>query len=333
MGFYFFYFDDENKAYECNSVKSYLNCLEELQKNFCYDKSFIKNNNKYLSIDLQLYKNALSENNYYKSNEKVDVKYFYRGHFSINYKLLPSVFRDHHYARENFYYHQIKVECPSYFIGKKKLDQLVTMQHYDCPTRLLDITSNPLVALYFACKNFACSNCTKENNGVVYVFVSDSKGILYSDSDKALMLSSLAKFSLEQKKQIYEECMKNLMPYKEIKHPSISNIMKKFQHEVRTENPSFKLELNPLDLLSCFFVQPEKSNQRILKQDGAFIISGLSSNTEDSEHKLESMVYKKIIIKDKDKILEELDKLGINESTLFPEIDKVANYLKNKSIS
>ena len=41
---------------------------------------------------------------------------------------------------------------------------------------------------------------------------------------------------------------------------------------------------------------------------------------------------KRILIKNsaKDDILEELDKLGINKSTLFPEIDKVAEYIKEK---
>ena len=37
----------------------------------------------------------------------------------------------------------------------------------------------------------------------------------------------------------------------------------------------FERELNPIDLLAPQFVQPEKNNPRILKQDGAFIISGL----------------------------------------------------------
>ena len=37
-----------------------------------------------------------------------------------------------------------------------------------------------------------------------------------------------------------------------------------------------------------------------------------------------------LVIKEKEKILQELDTLSINRATLFPEIDDVAEYLKGK---
>ena len=46
-----------------------------------------------------------------------------------------------------------------------RFDVLAKLQHYGFPTRLLDATSNPLVALYFAC----AGKNESEKDGAVYV--------------------------------------------------------------------------------------------------------------------------------------------------------------------
>ena len=71
----------------------------------------------------------------------------------------------------------------------KNINKLTYMQHYGCPTRLTDITSNPLVALYFA------SLGNDDKDGIVYVFGVPEGDIHYEQSDRVQMLSKLAEFT------------------------------------------------------------------------------------------------------------------------------------------
>lgn len=90
--------------------------------------------------------------------------------------------------------------------------------------------------------------------------------------------------------------------------------------------------MNKDDILSSYIVYALKNNSRIVKQDGAFILCGLSAGQGSLEEFRYREHGKKIIVflEKKKRILEQLENFSINRASLFPEIECVAEYLKAK---
>lgn len=111
---------------------------------------------------------------------------FYRGHSQENWNLNPSLFRpEYKFIKENEanVLRELQIFYPDSFDScGNLLEKLVVAQHYGIPTRLLDITTNPLIALYFACYN------KKPNSGNAKVYIIDvpKANIVYFDNKRML---------------------------------------------------------------------------------------------------------------------------------------------------
>ena len=264
-----------------------------------------------------------------KDNTKQDEAYFYRGVNNANYLIAPGIYRKNEKHDENYYFNEISVRCPQNFKTLSNIEKLTYMQHYGCPTRLLDITTNPLVALYFACVG------EENTDGVIYVFSVNNRDVRYANSDRVQMLATLAEFRVSEQEVLWRTAYKELgeKKFDQLKNGKYQEkTLEQFYHAIKRHNAAFEREIVPLDILTPQFVQPNKDNPRILKQDGAFIVSGLDANAEESNNKIRKFIVMEIMIpKDsKKQIREELEYVGINQASLFPEVDKVADYLRKR---
>jgi hypothetical protein len=90
---------------------------------------------------------------------------FFRGHSDKGWKLLPSIYRKYMLDFEEDLINEFMRRRPNEFSDSDGMFNIVAkMQHYGLHTRLLDVTENPAIALYFAC----CDNFDKD--GEIFMF-------------------------------------------------------------------------------------------------------------------------------------------------------------------
>lgn len=254
-----------------------------------------------------------------------DSELFFRGHSDTNYKLEPSIYRNNkHVLNEHNLFKEFILRTPTDFLNEKSaLEKLVKMQHYGLPSRLLDLTTNALVALYFACSG------TGKHDGKVIVFRIPNQDIKYYDSDTVSILANIAKrpntFSVTEIRTLQRD---EFNQQEEIGY---------LLHEIKEEKSYFQSIINPGDVERVVAVKVKQSNNRIIKQSGAFLIFGVSGTKSRPAKIPEKWILNldvkgvdfKIDNQSKETILKELEALGINEATLFPELENQAKYLKS----
>lgn len=251
---------------------------------------------------------------------------FFRGQADATWQLSPSLYRQGLFNSENLLLTEMRHICPNEFLGNR-FDSLVKMQHFGMPTRLLDTTTNPLVALYFACE----SDKQLDKDGAVYMFpnlpVSWSTNPLvdlimdfvYDYSPQGLWLDQI--LDLTQKK--YANAVYRLMP------ENIDSLL----HDLE---------------IPVLAVMPAKTNERLEAQDGAFFVFGMSlcsrvvstnpgtlgrvyynfdpikiDDPRKVWHKTEIITVPSTA---KEEILKQLDILGVNERKLFPDLSHQINH-------
>lgn len=283
--------------------------------------------NDYLQFISSMRKDIKKE----EGEEQDAQRFFFRGQANIAWDVYPGVFREGFWATEAQLINEAYLRNPTEF---RKLDtnfeRLAKLQHYGLPTRLLDVTSNPLVAMYFACQPYReilDDKLSEAADGVVLFSRAYSKGC--NDIDISV-ISHLANTEISGDLTL-EKLLDEL----------VENGIYSDKMAQRCRQNDYKSLIDTLQ--SNYFVISNMNNERLIRQSGLFLLVGkYNINLDNAKGKGKSIIqvakssaredfdrrYFRIPADKKEGILEELNFYNVNEGALFPELEHQMAYIK-----
>jgi hypothetical protein len=282
---------------------------------------------------------------------KYDCAFYFRGENKDQQEkaLTPSIYRDGLINSEEKIYREVsRYNNIDFSEDETTFDKLCRMQHYSAPTRLIDLSDDPLTALWFAINE-------GKKAGVVYLIKIQKSKIKYSDSDTVTVISNLAKIGLfneqseKSKQKIAEDVKFVVSSIKDINEFNSFPSIKYLLHEIRNDVNHFEPIINPKHISSIQCVKPKLTNSRLKNQKGAFLLFGLNVDDpknhfslirkqmeSENEYELNAPIFHnhpveeilKIKVGGIDKTI--LSKIGYTQPSIYPEMDKVSEYFKKQ---
>ena len=264
---------------------------------------------------MELITNFLNKIDKYIKEESIDLddyEIFYRGENKFYESTTPSIFREDLLKNEHNIFRELELRYPIIFDNTKTtIDKLSIMQHYRLPTRLLDFTTNPLLALYMAIDT---DDYIKFCPTIKIVAVKKDK-IKYYDSDTVSVFANFSKIDDSFEVDLVDHCYndnrkigknqthirmgkKDFSYLNSSKSKTLAKNLKNdlgklitknnhdlqyLLHEIKGEKPYFQdmIWMEHLDK-SVVFVKPKHNSQRIMNQAGLFALFGISNGKKEN---------------------------------------------------
>ncbi len=257
-------------------------------------------------------------------------EYVFRG-YGRQDELLPNIIRKNNYENvEVDLLKDFEKYGSNYFKANTPIDFLSYAQHFGLPTRLLDFTYNPFIALSFAIYMPKANNYKEENDRdyyyIRYASIKDNLCIpeipLNEDiyNSKYTRSNSLAVKTAQCIDSITDLFGKNNFNRRYDALNGLQNLSDSFEMQRKINNRVI------------LFVSPNQSNQRIIMQQGLFMFPySLDKNEHiDILNKNSSIL---MIHKDfRNEIMKYLDTLGYNAFRLMPDLASICEAVKRRVI-
>ncbi|MGY3804467.1 FRG domain-containing protein [Pigmentibacter ruber] len=165
-------------------------------------------------------------------------KFYFRGQSNYSWKLIPSIFREEciNYDETKLIKSALKYKYSYLDIedidSNIILQKILELQHYHMPTRLLDWSENPLIALFFA----ACNDYNKDG-AIFLLFNPQIKGTEKLSKLNDFNFRIKLKISImDNKNNIFKELDNEYNNVKEMFNYSVTEIEKINMQEINIKN-------------------------------------------------------------------------------------------------
>jgi len=272
-------------------------------------------------------------------NELPDGRKYFRGQtklVSAGYKLRPSIGRYEHLLDKSFRERdELEREVLDVFsnhlvthvqhLPRTAWEALAIAQHHGLPTRFMDWTTNPLVALYFAVRETKLDDDGKPMDSAVYVLISDPQR--YTDFNRKQQpavkpVRDLATTPASNTSGYDEFGVEGLEP--EDGSAAAADPMEETNTGEASGEPGPSSAPSPFEITANVIYHPPHISPRMRAQDSVLLACLKPFES------LEDRDWLEIVIRQDahDDIRRRLDQYGVFDRQLFPDLDGVAKWLR-----